>query len=376
MNQEKSPRIFDNLLIVTFIIGLFLPLVLTHNRHESAIEKRKLAAFPELKWERKTVTAFPSQFEAFFNDHFGLRDRLVQLYSLYSILLKSSSNPKVLLGLDDWLFYINPDEGNSLEDYRRNDPLTLEELSKWKTSLEAKYRWLKQQGIPYLFAIVPDKYSIYPEYMPSHIRQVGRQTRLDQLLDYMKGSEVPILDLRPVLLQAKHKGQLFYKTDTHWNEFGAAIAQHEIIRNLQLILQKRYPDLIPINYSMEDFEFTEYKSGDIANMLNISYLLKEMVPKLREPLPLCNKYILEERSEDPMKATFFTECRTNAPKALIFRDSFFIVLQPYISQYLAKSVYVWEWPNLKLLKKYLEYNHPDIVIEERVERHLKFITNF
>ncbi len=74
-----------------------------------------------------------------------------------------------------------------------------------------------------------------------------------------------------------------------------------------------------------------------------------------------------------MKATFFTDCRLDAPRALIFRDSFFIALQPYISQYFAKTVYVWEWPDIKLLEKYLQYNHSDIVIESRVERHLKFI---
>ncbi len=370
--NNSNPRIFNNLLIVTFIICLFVPLLLTHNRNESTIEKRKLAPFPELKWEQKTTT-FPSQFEAFFDDHFGLRDQLVQLYALYSMALRSSSNPEVLLGLDDWLFYINPKEGDSLEDYRRNDPLTKEQLSSWKNILETKYRWLKQQGIPYVFVIVPDKYSIYPEYMPKHIRQVGKQTRLDQLMDYMKDSEVPVLDLRPALLQAKQQGQLFYKTDTHWNDFGAAIAQYEIIRSMQ----KFYPNIDPVSYSIQDFVLKEYKSGDIANMLNISYILKEMVPELRETLPICNKQTLNEThidpKKDPQKTAFITECRTNAPKALIFRDSFFINLQPYMSQYLAKTVYVWEWPDLELLKKYMQYNQPDIVIEARVERHLKFI---
>ncbi|PZO43813.1 MAG: hypothetical protein DCF19_04075 [Pseudanabaena frigida] len=369
MQKERALRIFDNLLILTFILGLFLPLALTHNRDESSIEKRRLAAFPELKWNQKAAIAFPSQFEAFFNDHFGLRDQLTQVYALYSFMLRSSFNPKVLIGLDDWLFYVNPTEGNSLEDYRRNDPLTTEELRNWKSSLEEKYLWLKAQGIQYFFVVVPDKYSIYPEYMPSHIRQVGKQTRLDQLLEFMQDSEVPILDLRPALIQAKKQGQLFYKTDTHWNDFGAAIAQYEIMRTIQ----KYHPNISPISYSPEDFAMTEFRSGDIANMLNISYLLKEMVPKLQKTLPLCKKYILEEKTEDPKKASFVTECRSEMPKALIFRDSFFINLQPYISQYLSKSLYVWEWSDLNLLKKYVKYNHPDIAIEERVERHLKFV---
>jgi hypothetical protein len=209
--------------------------------------------------------------------------------------------------------------------------------------------------------------------MPEHIRQVGKQTRLDQLVEYMKDSEVTVLDLRPTLLAAKQQGQLFYKTDTHWNDFGAAIAQHEIIRTIQKVYPNLTPNLNPINYSWQDFELREYKSGDIANMLNISYFLKEMVPELRKALPICHKQIVEKHPEDQIKATFFTDCRLDAPRALIFRDSFFIALQPYISQYFANTVYVWEWPDIKLIEKYMQTNQPNIVIEARVERHLKFI---
>jgi hypothetical protein len=53
-------------LIVTFIIGLFLPLVLTHNRKESLTEKRKLADFPKLDWSQKVLTKFPTYVEEIY----------------------------------------------------------------------------------------------------------------------------------------------------------------------------------------------------------------------------------------------------------------------------------------------------------------------
>jgi hypothetical protein len=49
MNEEKESRVFETLLIVAFIIGLFLPLFTTHIQNISPIEKRKLASFPQLK---------------------------------------------------------------------------------------------------------------------------------------------------------------------------------------------------------------------------------------------------------------------------------------------------------------------------------------
>jgi alginate O-acetyltransferase complex protein AlgJ len=365
--MPKSLRIFDNLLILTFIIGLFLPLLTTHNQAVSPIEKRRLVPFPELTWDPKAVQKFPSKFEAFFNDHFGFRDNLAKIHAGLSVILKSSSNPNVLIGLDHWLFYIHPADGNSLEDYRGNDPFTDPELKAWKATLETKYQWLKQRGIQYLFVVAPDKHSIYSEYIPTQIRQVGQQSRLDQLLAYLQDSPVPILDLRPTLRRAKTRGLLYYKTDTHWNDLGAAVAQAEIIRQLA----KANPTLTATDYRDEDFALTGH-TGDIAAMLNLSAQLQEMAPKLRNPLPLCNPQTLKGRPEDnPLLATFSTQCKPGAPRALIWRDSFFNALYPYISQYFSNSLYVWKNPDFNQLEQYVETYRPNIVIEERVERQLR-----
>ncbi len=364
--MNKKPRIFDSLLIVTFIVGLFLPLLLTHNGAVSPIEKRKLTPFPEFKWERSIFVKYPSQFEAFFNDHFGFRDHLSQLYSIFSVILQSSPNPNILIGKNDWLFYIKPKNGATVEYYGKNDPLTSKELSAWKTVLETKYDWLKQRGIQYLFVVAPDKQSIYGENFPSRIIQAGKQSRFDQLLEFMHDSEVPILDLRPPLLEAKVKGLLYYKTDSHWNDFGAAVAQYSILQ----YLSKYNPTLYPNDFCVEAFSWTEGKGRDLAVMLNLSSLMKEIIPILRNPLPLCNKRVIDERTDKTVPATFITECRIDAPKALIFRDSFFDALQAYISQYFSKSIFVWMWPDSNLLKQYVERYQPDIVIEERVERSL------
>jgi hypothetical protein len=369
MNKKQEfHHVFDSLLIATFVIGLFLPLFFTNRRNVSDVEKRKLADLPELKWDQKSITTFPSKFEKFFNDRFGFRDQFVKFYSLYSVILKSSPSKKVLIGENGWLFYVNPEHGNSLEDYRRNDPFTADEMLIWKTSLELKYKWLKQKGIQYVFIVAPDKHSIYGEHLPARINQVGKQTRLDQLLEYMRDSEVPIIDLRVSLLKAKSQGLLYYKNDTHWNEFGAAIAQYQISE----YLQKYYAKISPINYSISDFFWLETTGGDIAEMLNMSSQTKEITPKLWKPLSFCNKQIIEE-NKDITKLTFSTECNKNLPNAVIFGDSFLTLLQPYISQYFAKAVYVWLLPDFNQLQKYVDIYQPDIVIEERVERDLKYI---
>jgi alginate O-acetyltransferase complex protein AlgJ len=366
--KNKEFRSFDLLLILTFIAGIFLPLLSIQTKDVSDIEKRKLAVFPAVKWDLNFFSTFPSQFETFFNDRFGFRDRLVQLHSLSGMKLTNTPNPMVLVGLDNWLFYIKPTDGNSLEDYRKNDPLTAKELRDWKTALEARYIALQKKGIPYFFIVAPDKHSIYGEYIPTRIDRIGSKSRLDLLLEYMRDSEVPIIDLRAALLKSKRQGTLYYKTDTHWNEFGSAIAQNEMMQ----FISNYYPELKPINYPHTSFSQIEY-TGDLANLLNLSSYIKEVSPKLRTNLPLCNRRILAELTVDPARPAIFTDCGTKAPQALIFRDSFFEGLQPYISQYFSKSLYIWEYLDLDRLDKYITYNQPKIVIEERVERSLKRI---
>jgi alginate O-acetyltransferase complex protein AlgJ len=366
----RNRPFFDHFLIVTFIICLFLPLVFIDERTESMIERRKLVPFPEWKWNLSTLIKFPEKFQKFFADHFGFRDDLAKWYYLLSIMVGSPPHSKITVGSDGWYFW--GEDLSNIEDYRKNDPLTPIQLWQWKSILEANYQYLKRKGIHYLVVIPPEKHSIYGEYYPSRVTRIGRQSRLDQFMDYMKNSEVPILDLRQKLLQAKSEGQLFYKTDTHWNSFGAAIAQYEIMQ----YIAKLYPDISPIQYHAQDFTWSTGKVGDIGQMLNLQdHLNEQNFPTLRNPITGCVRKELKEVPENKWDTPFMTTCNSTAPSALIFRDSMFTLLQPYISQYFSKALYIN--PGLKLnfdtLERYVEQYSPDIVIQERVERGLKTV---
>jgi len=369
-STSRNRPFFDHFLIVIFIIFLFLPLIFTDEQTESMIERRKLCPFPELKWNLSTLINFPEKFEKFFADHFGFRDDLAKWYYLLSIMVGSPPNSKITVGRDGWYFW--GEDLSNMEDYRKNDPLTPIQLWQWKSILETNFQYLKRKGIHYLVVIPPEKHSIYGEYYPSHVTRVGRQSRLDQFLDYMKNSEVPILDLRQKLIQAKSEGQLFYKTDTHWNSFGAAIAQYEIMQ----YITKLYPGISPIQYHAKDFSWSTGKVGDIGQMLNLQDHLKEQnFPTLRNPLTGCDRTELKELTENKWDTPFMTTCNSTAPSALIFRDSMFTLLQPYISQYFSKALYInpgWQL-DFDTLERYVEQYSPDIVIQERVERGLKTV---
>jgi hypothetical protein len=60
------------------------------------------------------------------------------------------------------------------------------------------------------------------------------------------------------------------------------------------------------------------------------------------------------------------------PKAIIFRDSFFTSLEPFVSTQFSSAIYNWRWFNESDIDYILE-NKPDIIVWEVVEREISDI---
>ena len=368
--MTRRPSLFQKILIAMFLLGLFLPLVFIEKDPRFSTEKRTPAPFPQWNGSFAGLAAFPKAFEAWFDDHFGFRHPLVQAYHLMNVLVGTTGNSRVLLGQDGWLFYTDPNDGNSLEDYRRTDPLTPEELERWRLVLEAKWAWLKSKGIPYFFIIAPDKHTIYPEYYPCRIHVVGSHSRLDQLMHVLEGTQVPVIDLRAPLRRAKILGPLYHKTDSHWNDLGAAMAHNVIMEQVSAMV----PDIRPQVYGADDFLWSRTKGGDLARMLSLAAILQEpAVPVPAHGRAPCGSDLSRDilDSEDPQFVVTF--CQSQGKSALVFRDSFFTRLRPYIAPYFGWTAYTTLVPELETLERLVKTYKPDLVLEERVERYLKVV---
>lgn len=363
-------KLFDYIVAATFLTFVILPVFFTTKEKQSSTEKRALAEFPKLSTKANDLKVFPVKFEQFYNDHFGFRDRLVYCYNFLNLYIGVSPNSNVIVGSDGWFFLSRLGENNVIENYRNSKLFTDAELQRWKQNLETKYFWFKQHGIKYLFVVAPDKHTIYGEHLPSRFVKVQEKSRQDQLLEYLKSSEVPVVDLRPALQEAKISAQLYYKTDTHWNTIGAGIAQLIIAEHLQFF----FSDIKPISYTIRDYSWKEQKSGDLAGMMSLSDMLTEIVPVLVKKIPISKRWDKDPKPyniKNQYMPLFATTCKdAPARRALVFRDSFFAILQPYISRYFSESTYSWSTIDFKTLEKFIQDFPCDIVIEETVERNL------
>jgi alginate O-acetyltransferase complex protein AlgJ len=372
-------RAADLVLITGFLIGTCLPLVGMIFGLDAAFvlsENRTLAPRPSAALDRDTMRSFPAKFEAYFNDHFGFRKRLIRWLSVVKVEgLRVSSSPSVVLGKDGWLF-LTADP--LLEDYRHTRLFTDEELESWRRLLEARRDWLAARGIRYLFVVMPNKDTIYPELMPRAYNRVHGRSRLDQLVSYMGShSDVRMLDVREDLLRSKEAGRLYQVTDSHWNGQGAHVGYRRIVE----ALSEWFPDMKP--WPRSAYRDVAYPSngGDLALMLGLEGLIREEDPWLEPLVPRLARPVDPGRwSVDPLNAVRwslppgtpaqvppFERVDTHLPRAVVFHDSFMGRLVFSLSEHFRRVVYCASDGFDRTL---VEWEHPDVVIQEIVERKL------
>ena len=375
MSKTRPTTRLDIVLTLTFAALVSLPLVggtlgwdLTHELGE----KRTLAEAPVLGEDR--LETIPEKFEAYYQDHFGFRNGLIQGHNWIRYkLFKGSSFGKVLFGKDDWLFLT---KSGILPDFLGQTPLTPAELQAWTNTLQQRQQWLGERGIRYLFVIAPNKATIYPEMLPDHIQRGRGRSRMDQLIDYLRDhSTVHFIDLRPALLQAKSTGVIYHPKDSHWTDRGAVVAYQQICQKLG----SWFPEIRAL--SEDDFEITTGKEAtDLSMMLGLGQeLAREAELWVPKTPPQTTRSRLEIPGQYEWNRSIVPEDQVAVENAeakhrlLLFHDSFAARggLRERLSLHFRRSAFTSIQPEQRFLELLVEQEKPDIVIEEMVERKLK-----
>jgi hypothetical protein len=300
----------------------------------------------------------------YFDTHSGFRQQLVHAHALVSIrTMNVSPSPTVIKGRDGWLYYADDD---ALEDYESNAPMSDEELRDWANALVSTRDVLRARGIAYLFVLAPDKHVIYPEHLPASIHRVRPTYRMDELLAYLHAhTDLTVLDLRPVLLARKQIEQVYFRTDTHWNDSGAFAGYQTILR----AAAQAVPGLVPQDRASFTNVDRDEPGGDLAEMLGVSELLRERSGYLEPTQPrrarLLEPTTLREGYEVARVVTDVPDSRL--PRLVMFRDSFATRLIPFLSEHFSRAVYQWQNDvDLDLVAQ----EKPALVIHEMAGRRL------
>jgi alginate O-acetyltransferase complex protein AlgJ len=326
-------------------------------------ENRNLAKLPALPRNYQEAKSYSSQVMVFYRDHFGFRNALIRAVALGKYHgLGPEVNNRIIVGKEGWLFYSKDEK--FLAD-RGLDPFSESELDEWEELLEKREKWFADQGIPFLVVIPPDKQTIYPEYLPDEFRGFPTPSRLDQLIDRLRqrNSPVKIIDIRPALLEAKRHGQVYFKTDSHWNDDGAYAAYVALLE----AIRKELPNRRLVPQPLSNFERrTVTKSGDLAQQLDLYFEYHE------ETSELIRKDFVgrPEAFEKLIQIPFTDGPDPSAPRLLTYNDSFTGPLVQFLSGSFSHATYFWN-PITEIIDPApVKGARPDMVIHEFVERKL------
>ena len=94
--------------------------------------------------------------------------------------------------------------------------------------------FLKEEGIPFLFILAPNKGPIDGGFLPAGVTDMSN-TICDRLLLQLTEWDLPFLDLRQEMSRTKEQvAKYFYRTDHHWNADGAFFAFQQIMKAVQI----------------------------------------------------------------------------------------------------------------------------------------------
>lgn len=352
--------------ILGFALVLLAPLgdqILRPADERSAlVELRKPHPAPTLDWSLRSLRAFPGDFERWYADCFGLRDRFIRAHNALAIWgLHDSPASNMVLGEDRWIFY----RGNlSMETHRGTAPLRPEELERWREMLEERRDFLAARGIAFLYVIVPNKSEVYPERLPAAYDVIGPSRRA-QFFEHMAAhSDVAVVDLLPALLEEKafdhERDHVYFPLGTHWGSRGAWAGYRVIAQRLR----SWFPEMQP--WSRHEFIAVRgHDSGDSwAWRLYLSDVLKQEF-EVFVPIHGFSSGKTVHPSRDARDSLFVHEDET-LPIALVFHDSYGPTILPYLAQHFSQLI-AYQWGG-GFQKELVERHRPDVVIQIYSER--------
>lgn len=349
-------------LFVLIIVSPFLFQIFSNQNEKVSLEKRELAKMPEFT----SVEKFPQEFENYFNDNFGLRNEMIDLFGRIKVnVFKSSPKPeRVQFGSNKFLFYNNIDD-EVFGSYTNTAPISPENLNRMFTKFASRRDLLNKEDITYVVGFWPNKHTIYPEFLPAsmQLQIIGKISQADRIIDYFRNKDFDFFDVRKPLTAAKDNKNLYRTLDTHWNANGAYEAYRGFCQVTHATL-----GLTPFNISDFQIKYNDSYEGDLTNQLGVKsiYGYKDNLPTY-DLIDKTKLYKTVVREGFP-KGTIITQ-NDNSPKkqkALIFRDSFTTALVQFISLHYKEVIYINGIYDQSIVDKV----KPDVVISCRVERYM------
>lgn len=313
-----------------------------------------LAAGPSVTKKDGTFNFdYLNDLSTYFADHFAFRQKFITAEAgLEAALFGTSASEDVLLGKDGWLFY-----GQTLDDFQGQNLLSERECFAAARCVSLMAEYAEKNGAKFLFAVVPNKNSLYPQQMPDFAVQSTLPGNPARLAAAMQREGTAYLDLTEVL--SAQETQLYHTLDSHWNNLGAALAHDAIMDALGIPSVQCF--------TPEHYTPSQTHTGDLYTMLypagtrsDLQYLPDwEWTFTYDKPIRSAEDQIIR------------TSCAEKQGSLLMFRDSFGNALYPFMAERFGTACFSRAMPYDLTMP---ETKDADVIVIEIVQRNLRWLT--
>jgi len=362
-NKVKLPNFF---LVIFFLVFIFIGLIIHLFNSENLIllaEKRHTNPLPAFQTDSSIV--YTKELNNYILDQLPGRKNIIRMNNLlqYAVFKQIINYPVIYFGEDGWMFFIG---GPAKDNYENRQPLTHQDLEKLKNVLEQRNEWLKKRGIHFYMIFPPMAQTVYEEYVGQRMRRYYKQTKCEQLLEYLKlNTDLDIIDLYTPIMEAKDTSsrKLYFNNNCHWNFFGGYVAYYTMIN----YIKKDFPN-IGEPLTSKDFKWVETKNynPDLFKLMDIDmfYTSTEYSPLFTDNIITDTIYPFYLDLWTPAPPACVRTKRTSYPTMLMYGDSYAGSILPFLFCNFSKTYFIWTPLFQPLI---IEKEKPDMVIQEMVD---------
>lgn len=341
-------RLGSTIFMIIFLVILLIPSAGLLIWGPSESENGEDVVMPELySSEEGFNREYFQQLSDVFEQRFALRQQLVTTYSYISEnVFGVSAQSGVIVGTDGWLYF-----ADTLPDYQGTNILTGRQLHNAVRHLELINEYCSDNGIRFVFAIAPNKNTLYGDHMPYYL-PVGEEISNRELLDEaVWETGINYMDFGASDAFNDPDSVYYFRRDSHWNNLGAAIASDSILS---------LADVGHHDYVTDEYTTVNDHMGDLDQMLHPSNVAPEAdIYFARMPE---FTYVTQVQSNfDPRIET----AGSGELNLLMYRDSFGSALLPFMAEPFSSAFF--SRSNACQINDFLSYE-PDVLVMEKAER--------
>jgi len=285
----------------------------------------------------------------------------------------------VMIGKDGWLF-LHGGSNEVFRYYTESSFFSEDKVEKWNDLLHQRRSKLKKMDIEYMHVFVPDKISVYPEYVHPSFKILSKSPINKLFSKYNEELNSFVLDPLPYFNSIKEKTKpLFWKTDSHWTFSGVFSTFQLILSKLNIEIPKYYTQkslegkelILDLGSKLSPVQKEIYVTVDFINNAKRVYANELVQYKEKNenidisPFHVGSNVIFKNDNPDTIQKT-----------VVIFGDSFSEYRLHQLTGLFAETFkevhFVW---STSLDYNYIVDVNPDIVLSEIAERFMNTIVN-